>query len=134
MYKIRRTNFGFHLSFGGFIRGPEMEQWALDSEKALAGVSRKFGVLIDMRTLKPLPADAQAPMQKGQKLYKSKGMARSAVILANAVTCGQFRRIAKETGIYQWERYVDASQNPNWKQAALDWVRHGVDPDLAGAR
>jgi len=34
-------------------------------------------------------------------------MVRSVVILANTITKLQFKRIAQETGIYQWERYID---------------------------
>ncbi|HMV41143.1 MAG TPA: hypothetical protein PK079_09135 [Leptospiraceae bacterium] len=60
-----------------------------------------------MRTLKPLPPESQIHMQEGQKLYKEKGMVRSVVILANTITKLQFKRIAQETGIYQWERYID---------------------------
>jgi hypothetical protein len=47
-------------------------------------------------------------------------MDRSVVILANSVTTMQFRRIAQETGIYQWERYIDASKVTNWEEIAID--------------
>jgi len=54
-----------------------------------------------MRTLQPLPADAQTLMRDGQKLYKEKGMVRSVVILDNVITYMQFLRIGKEMGIYE---------------------------------
>ncbi len=41
-------------------------------------------------------------MQAEQRLYKEKGMVCSVVILDNAVTKKQFKRIAQETGIYEW--------------------------------
>jgi hypothetical protein len=41
----------------------------------------------------------------------------------------QFKRIAKETGIYQWERYIDSNANPTWEQAGVDWLVKGTDPD-----
>jgi hypothetical protein len=85
-----------------------------------------------MRNLKPLPPDAQASMEEGQKLYKQKGMERSVVILNSASLTMQFKRIAKETGIYEWERYVDASKTADWEKVGLDWVKKGVDPDKAG--
>jgi hypothetical protein len=82
-----------------------------------------------MRTLVPLRPDSQALMVKGQALYRAKGMQRSAVILNDAVVTGQFMRLAKESGIYAYERYIDASNDPQWHRHAEDWVRSGVDPD-----
>ncbi len=48
-------------------------------------------------------------MEEGQKEYKERGMTRSVVILDSAIMAMQFKRLAKDTGIYQWERYIDAS-------------------------
>jgi hypothetical protein len=106
-----------------------MKQWVEESKKALMTPQKGFGVFVDMRELKPLPADAQREMEEGQKAYKQKGMARSAIALSNAGTTLQFQRIAKETGIYQWERYIDSSKHQNWLQVGIDWVKNGIDPD-----
>lgn len=129
MYKIERRPSGFLLTFSGFILADEMLQWRNESVEALALVNEPFGVIVDMRTLKPLPADAQAIMVEGQALYKNKGMQRSAVILTNPLTTAQFKRLAKESGIYAWERYLDASSMTNWSEVAVKWVRDGIDPD-----
>jgi hypothetical protein len=75
----------------------------------LATAKGGFGVFVDMRTLKPLPEDAQKVMEEGQKLFKQKGMTRSVVIVTGALTKMQFKRIAQETGIYEWERYIDSA-------------------------
>jgi hypothetical protein len=106
-----------------------MARWVDESQKIIPSLPAKFGVLVDMRDLKPLPQDAEAEMQKGQKIYKSKGMERSAVILQNAIATNQFKRIAQETGIYQWDRYIDASKAMNWEEAGRRWIVNGVDPD-----
>lgn len=129
MYKIERRPSGFLLTFSGFILADEMLQWRNESVEALALVNEPFGVIVDMRSLKPLPADAQAIMVEGQALYKNKGMQRSAVILTNPLTTAQFKRLAKESGIYAWERYLDASSMTNWSEVAVKWVRDGIDPD-----
>jgi hypothetical protein len=68
-------------------------------------------------------------MVEGQTLYKSKGMNRSAVVLANPVVTQQFKRLAQQSGIYSYERYIDASTVPDWTKTAVAWVREGVDPD-----
>ena len=83
-----------------------------------------------MRTLKPLPQDAHLYMQKGQKLYKEKGMKKSVIILLNsAITKLQFQKIAKETGIYEWERYIDASSVSDWEKVGINWLINDIDPD-----
>jgi len=129
MYKIERKPFGFKLVFSDSIEVDEMKRWVDDSKKALAGQSGKFGALIDMRTLKPLKPEVQAVMVEGQKEYKTKGMERSAVGLANSIIALQFKRLAQDSGIYQWERYVDGSKEANWEKVAEAWIVNGKDPD-----
>ncbi len=129
MYQISKKNFGYELTFSGTIPADEMKKWVSESQQALTSSPQSFGVLVDMRELTPLEAGAQAEMQKGQKLYKQNGMERSAVILSNAVITMQFKRIARQTGIYDFERYFDASSEPRWKEKALDWIENKVDPD-----
>jgi len=129
MYKIEKRSSGFFLTFGGYVKREEMDNWCSDSRGQLNGTSAPFGVIVDMRELKPLPADAQEVMVRGQKLYKEAGMQRSAVILNNAVTTMQFRRLAKESGIDAWERYYDASSEPKWEEKALSWIKSGIDPN-----
>lgn len=129
MYKIEKKDFGYHLTFAESIKVDEMKAWVEESRKALLGSPAKFGVFVDMRTLKPLVPEAQAEMQNGQKLFKEKGMERSVVIVASAVIKMQFQRIAKETGIYAWERYIDASSVSDWEKIGIAWLKDAVDPD-----
>jgi hypothetical protein len=129
VYQIEKKPWGFKLTFGGFMNAGEMAKWKEESEKALATQSGKFGVMVDMRALKPLAADTQTIMVEGQEAYKNKGMERSAVILDSAVTTAQFKRLGKESGIYEWERYLSAASTPNWEQVAEAWLARGVDPD-----
>jgi hypothetical protein len=41
----------------------------------------------------------------------------------------QFKRIAKQTGIYAFERYLDASKTPGYEKIGIAWIQNGVDPD-----
>lgn len=129
MHKIEKKSYGYKLTFGDLISLDEMNAWVEDSRKALVGQSGKFGVFVDMRTLKPLAPEAQAAMVEGQKLYKEKGMERSVVILSNALLTMQFKRLAKDSGIYAWERYIDASASPDWEKKGEAWITAGTDPD-----
>lgn len=133
MYKIERKESGYLLTLEGFISKEEMDRWYSESQTALAKESSpQFCVIVDMRNLQPLPADAQARMIEGQKMYQQKGMNRSSVIVNSALTVNQFKRLAQESGIYQWERYFDGSKT-NALEAAVAWGRDALDPDKVPA-
>jgi hypothetical protein len=129
MYSIDKRTFGFKLTFGGFIQADEMKKWHDDLATVLPKAPSKFGVMVDMRTLKPLPPDAQGMLVKGQQAFKKAGMERSCVILDNPTITVQFKRLGKESGIYAFERYIDASENIAWEKTATKWISEGVDPD-----
>jgi len=132
MHRIEKKEFGFQLTFGGDrIEVAEMNQWRQEAQGALAGAGKAFGVLIDMRTLKPgaIQPDAQKVMVEGQGLFKKAGMQRSCVILQSATVTMQFERIARESGIFAFERYVNAAAKPDWEAKAVGWIRNGIDPN-----
>jgi hypothetical protein len=129
MYKIEKKSSGFLLTFGGNIDAAEMQRWADESKKVLATAQAPFGVIVDMRTLKPLSPEVQGIMVGGQGLYKQTGMQRSAVVLNDTITTIQFKRLAQQSGIYSFERYIDASATPDWTKVAVAWVKDGADPD-----
>jgi hypothetical protein len=128
VYKIAKTDLGFDLTFGGVVTKAELEKWYEESEQVLREQYGPFGVIIDMRTLTPLPAEAQAVIVKGQLMYRSRGMQRSCVILQDAITTIQFMRLARKSGIYKYERYIDASAHKEWLQEARNWVMNAVAP------
>jgi hypothetical protein len=128
MYKIERKLSGYLLTFVGNITPDEMRQWLGEARTALASAASSFCVIVDMRILAPLLPEAQAFMVQGQQLFKGKGMTRSSVIVNNAVTASQFKRLAKDSGIYAWERYFDGTM-PGCLDAAIAWGKDGKDPD-----
>jgi len=129
MYKIEKVDYGYRLKFSDFIQPEEMRKWLNESMELLTTTPEEFGVFIDLRSLRPLPPESQNFMEQGQKYYKEKGMLRSVVILNNVITKMQSKRIAKETGIYAWERYIDASTEKDWEKIGTEWITKGVDPD-----
>ena len=129
MYSIEKVDFGFKITFDGFIRAEEMKQWRDESEEVLRNSPDQFGVFADMRKMKTLPQESQGSMHEGQKLYVAAGLVRSVVIVENAIVHIQFKRIAKETGVYKWERYIDASADENWESKGILWITKGIDPD-----
>ena len=129
MYRIVKKEFVLWLTFGSIISGEEMARWLSDFSRELTSVRSGFCVLADMRTVAPLGKDGQVHAQEGQKLAKRCGLVRSVVILDNPVTTMQFKHIAMESDIYEWERYIDASKDLNWEQISMDWIEKAIDPD-----
>lgn len=130
MYKVDHTDYGIKLTFSGQIKHAEMRMW-LDEFMAVVDQQQgnNFHVFVDMRTLQPLPSESQEAMHKGQRYARTNGMHRSVVILNSVATTMQFKRIALATGIYDYERYINADAVPDWEQVALAWLLEGVDPD-----
>jgi hypothetical protein len=127
MYRIEKMNWGYRLTFGGSCPVEEIAEWLEESRKILDDQEEEFFVFVDMRTIIPLSREAQVHMQEGQKLYKQRGMLRSVVILSSPVVAAQFQRIAGETGIGRWERYIDASTAPDWEEVGMNWLFKAVD-------
>jgi hypothetical protein len=134
MYRIETAPFGFRITIGGRVTLEEATEHLMESRQLLRVCAKPFGVLVDIRTLQPLADDVQAIIDETQRLYQRGGLERSAVVLDSAIMTMQFQRIAKDTGVYTHERYVDASKTPTWEQVALAWIRHGIDPDLSTRR
>ena len=41
----------------------------------------------------------------------------------------QFRQLAKDSGVYRYERYINAAEDPDCLKHALEWVQRQIDPD-----
>ena len=129
MYKIEQADIGFRLTFAGTVTKEDLAPWFEESEKALTTCKKPFGVIVDMRDLELLPSEVQAEIVRGQMLYRNGGLQRSAVILSDPILTVQSMRLAKESGIYNYERFIDASSDAQWQKHAEDWVGFGIDPD-----
>ncbi|WP_022980699.1 hypothetical protein [Ideonella sp. B508-1] len=129
MWKISRQSFGFVLTFSGTLSQDDLHQWQAQVRQELkTPPTGTWGVVVDMRTLAPLSPEAQKLMVEGQQWFLKTGMKRSAVALSDAVVTMQFRRLARESGIDAWERYINAEATPNWQSAAKRWVVEAVEP------
>jgi hypothetical protein len=129
VYAIQRQRLGYKLVFEGSIEAREMQQWLDDSIIALREPPPSFGLLIDMRALQALTLDSQRLMSMGHQLYQRRGLRRSVVVVQSAGTRLKFVRMAKESGAYQWERYLCAEDTPDWEARGWAWIQGGVDPD-----
>lgn len=128
MYKIEVRSSGFIFTFAGVVEAKEMKQWHDEAISKLTDfdTSQEFGAIINMSKLQPLSPEAQGFVEKIQKTFKEAGLKRTAVILPNVIIEMQFTRIAKQSGIYENERYFN-DESPNAIENAIQWVKHGID-------
>ncbi len=129
MYKIEKKNYGLKLTFEGFIQSEEIQEWSKEMVDLLENMPDTFGMLIDMRRLKPLPAESQMAMETVQKLF-AKRVQRSATIVDNVITNMQFKRIGKKTGVNQTKIYIDASKSNDWETAGRLWITKAIEPNM----
>jgi aryl carrier-like protein len=129
VYAIEKRQLGYKLVFEGSITPREMQQWLDDSILALREQPSSFGLLIDMRALQPLTLDSQRLMSMGHSLYQRRGLRRSVVVVESVGTRLRFAQLAKESGAYQWERYISAEDTPDWEARGWAWISGELDPD-----
>jgi hypothetical protein len=109
----------------------EANAWRKDYERIVPGLKPGFGQLVDLRDKKAYTPDVGEIIQDVMRYVREHGMARSAVILSSAMTKMQISRLAKDAGMYEYERYFDATAEKDWERKAIDWIEKGVDPDLS---
>jgi len=129
MYQIEKTYFGLRLTFTDIISGEEMARWVEEFSAEVDKINGDFAVFVDMRTLEVLSKYAQDYMRKGQTAAREGGMLRSVVILSNPKIKMLFVNIAKKSGIYEWEKYIDVSTEPDWEEKGMQWILNAVDPE-----
>lgn len=128
MYNIEKTSFGLKLTLSDFVRKEDIDNYKNELDNLLRMLPDKFGILIDMRALKPLAPEAQESLTKTQKLVGPR-LTRSATIIDSAILNMQFKRLSKKSGVITSKRFIDASKVDNWEQAAVNWIVDGLDPD-----
>lgn len=130
MYSIATESWGVLLTFSDKFTLEEAQKYEVEIAKVRARyVGKQWGVIVDSRNLKLMMPGAPEIVKKSQEDGKKTGMVRSCVILSAPLAVMQAKRMSRESGIYDVERFLDGSANANWKQIAMDWVIKGIDPD-----
>lgn len=127
MYKIEQKDYGIKLIFSGFIRKTEMESWSEEMIDLLTILPPKFGILVDMTGLKPLPVESQEALTKTQTIFKEK-VIRSATVTNIDFTDMQFKRLGQISGVNDTKKFLNSSKSPDWESLSLDWITNGTDP------
>jgi len=128
MFSFEDREYGYKLSFRGFIRADEMYSWLQEAERRISRQGGPFCLFMDIRDLRPIPLDAQRYLEEGYKLLRNRGLLRSSIIFENPVTSMQFRRLAMQTGIQNRERYIDSTQQIDYEEQGLFFIKELCEP------
>ncbi len=129
MIIYEKTDYGLYFKFSGIIKLSEITEWKEWIVTTVADLDDGYAVFVDMREIDIMPAECKAEVEAVQKFCVSHNFSRSVIVLNDPMTAMQFKLIAKKTGVYEHERYVDASTCEDWEKKAMDWLLHAVDPD-----
>ena len=130
MITWKRTDYGLRFEFVSPLYIEEAERWAAEIEVETKTMEQGFLVFVDLRQIELLPVEIKQIIFNAQKFCRANGMIRSVVILSNDMATMQLKLLAKKTGIYTWERYIDAAKHDNWEELGLNWLLHETDPDV----
>lgn len=124
------TSYGVRITVSDPQSSEDLSRFTAQLRNGI-GSRQTFGLLVDLRLqVTRRPKEEAAVIVDAMKTARSLGLTRSAVVASNAKTTFAIRQLAFSTGVYEWERYFDASTNSEWEKAALDWIENGTDPDL----
>lgn len=134
MLTFAETPYGFTFRNSEFFTPDVAQRWSTeyrDIIKRVAAKGRPFHQFVDLRGFRVGPPETQAVIAEGMRFFKASGGGRSIVLMDSAIAVNQVRRLAKESGMYAWERYIDIATHPNYEPVVTAWLVEGKDPDLA---
>ncbi|MDW3192897.1 MAG: hypothetical protein R8G66_11050 [Cytophagales bacterium] len=132
MYEIELTDFGFKVIFSGHLAPEQAQGYKDELARILPSLPEKFGILVDMRELKPLGPESQAIITSSQGLVAER-LTRSATVVNSTILFMQFRRLSKASHVIDSKRFVDASKTSDWEWVARKWIVEEIDPYLEEA-
>lgn len=129
MYSIEEKPYGLKLLFKGRIELEEMQQWSKELKVKILEQKPDFGVLVDVQEMVVMdPATIQVVIE-AQNFAKEHGTGRNANIVSNRLAKMQQTRLARESGLYSYMRYIDGESEKTPEKLAEKWILHGIDPD-----
>ncbi len=128
MYKIEQKDYGVKITFAGFIQEEEMLAYKKEFRTVLDALPEKFGLLSDMREMKPMPPESQKIFNANPELVTTR-LTRTATIVNSALVKMQSKRMVEEWKVSDSKRYIDASKTADWEAVAVGWIVNGVEPE-----
>ena len=129
MHEVKATEYGLYLRVKGSPDPVEGKIILAEIHRVIKTRKTGFCVFSDLREMKLMSDDSQAICLEVQQLILSAGVKRAAVILGNATVAYQFKRLSLQSGMFDFHRYIDSSNEPDWERKGLEWLTKEIDPD-----
>lgn len=134
MVAWQKTKYGYRFTASGTATEEEMLKLTQEVKESFPKEDLDFFVFADLRGFAIFPPECKAALEELQRFLLDRGMKRAVVVVKDDLTGEQMQLVSKKTGAYAWERYIDASTNPDWESQAMDWLLKGIDPDVRTTR
>ena len=128
MHEITKEKYGVKIVVAGLISDDEVESAISELKNIFMQMKGEYCAIVDIRDCKAVTEKGQKIISEAMMFSRESEILRSAIIVSNPVAAAQYRRMAIESGIYNRQRYIEASVFENWEELALDWINNGVDP------
>jgi hypothetical protein len=122
------TSYGYRTMITSPFTLADAAAWFEDMQRAV-GAPHPFSQLIDLRDSRTSSEDDAGVIGTAMRWARHQGLVRSAVVVSSVVTTLKINRLARAAGVYEGERYVDASGDPHWEAKALAWIEQGIEPE-----
>ena len=133
MYSFEKTKYGLKMQLTDFfsfeLAQDFYKQYAIFMEEMKKENPNGFCQFGDLRGYKAGPPEAQKYINDAMHKFKEVGGKRSIVLFDNPVTVMQIKRLAKQSGIDQGERYIDSQTYPDFEKIVHAWLVDAVDPE-----
>jgi hypothetical protein len=129
MYENEPAEYGYKMTFGGFIDDEEMRAWASEVTDTLDQTPAEWHCYVDMRPLETMSAEGQQRMSEVKRECHDCGLTRVATVVSSPTVRLQFEQMSDGTGGSENDRYLDAQTTDEPEATAIAWVKDGVDPD-----
>jgi hypothetical protein len=130
MHKIEETPYGYRLVFDGLLHREDAGALLNAMRTTIRPRGCSYALMVDLRNSRAFPAEAQEILKQAILHCKQTGMERNACILDSAIATLQAKRLAREAGVDESSRYIDAASDPDWERIAIDWLVRAIEPDV----
>jgi hypothetical protein len=127
-YFIEKTDYGLYIKFSGQLCKYSIKDWFIDI-KLTKGAKKNFGLILDLRGVKPICHDTARILTYGRAYLHGHGLNRVVIVYDTSATIIELMRLFVELGCDpNSEKHISSTMNSNWQEQAVNWIKYGIEP------
>jgi hypothetical protein len=120
MIQLLQQPFGYEIHLEGLITRAMAQDFALELDDELAGISQDFSFSVDARGLIHFEPEASVAFEEALDRARAHGLRRMAVLSASTAHAPEFFQMADRIGLAGQYRYLDRA--PSSAEELLRWL------------